>query len=167
MHMSKKIKPEQIGVDGGNFPIVMDSHHLTWGLFNYNGVSWYRKIKLNVKDFFIFLKRVKYILKNGYSPIAKWEMDSWFVCVMRDILKKYNEERMGYPGRFADADDGEEQWSKEVNHAIELLEEYYELYSNSFYDFDAEKVKERQDNIKRVKKEFFKWFSDNLEDLWD
>ena len=153
--------------DINNSQVLMNVHHISWGLFDYNGVSFWRKIKYNIKDFFTFLGRVKYVLKNGYSPVAKWETDAWFVCVMREILIKYNEGRFGYPGRFAECENGDELWENEIKRAVCLLEEYYTLWDGAFDGNTVEAFKERNAKMEEIKKEFFKWFSDNLEDLWD
>ena len=157
-----------------NISIPMDCHHLSWGLFGYKGIRWYRRIKNNIHDFFILLKRIKFTIKNGYSPVAKWEMDCWFVCALHDILQRYNDERWGYPGRFVSddsdnlqIDDGDKLWGEEVKHAIELLEKYYSLYVNGFSIDNVKDANNRMIQMKKIKKEFFKWFSDNLEDLWD
>ena len=68
-------------------------NNLTFGLFNYPKCSWYR----NLKDIPIFIKRIFFTLKHGYSPVAQWETFGWFVAVMREILVNYRDNRMGTP----------------------------------------------------------------------
>ena len=71
----------------------MDTNKLSWGLFMFHGKDWWR----NLKDIPIFIKRIFFTLKHGYSPVAQWETFSWFIAVMREILVNYRDNRTGTP----------------------------------------------------------------------
>ena len=68
-------------------------NNLTFGLFEYPKRFWY----YNLKDIPIFIKRIFFTLKHGYSPVAQWETFGWFITVMREILVNYRDNRMGTP----------------------------------------------------------------------
>lgn len=44
-------------------------NNLTFGLFEYPKRFWY----YNLKDIPIFIQRIFFTLKHGYSPVAQWE----------------------------------------------------------------------------------------------
>ena len=71
----------------------MDINKLSWGLFMFHGKDWWR----NLKDIPIFIKRIFFTLKHGYSPVAQWETFGWFITVMREILINYRDNRTGTP----------------------------------------------------------------------
>jgi len=51
----------------------------------------------NFKNIPTYIKRIHHLIKNGYDDYAVWDTYSWFTTTMRDILKRYNENRMGTP----------------------------------------------------------------------
>ena len=67
----------------------MNINKLSFGLFMFHGKSWWR----NLKNIPIFIKRVFFTLKHGYSPVAQWETFEWFIAVMREILINYRDYR--------------------------------------------------------------------------
>ena len=71
----------------------MNINKLSFGLFMFHGKSWWR----NLKDIPIFIKRIFFVLKHGYSPVAQWEIYGWFMSVMKEILTNYRYNRMGSP----------------------------------------------------------------------
>lgn len=130
----------------------IQTNNLTFGLFNScSPIS-------NLKDIPIYFKRLAFLLKHGYSPMAQWETYHWFICVMREIFTFYKNERVG---DILIEDVPEDKW-KDMND---------ELYGNLLSlldDMDEEKYYPN-DTIKmeRAKEEFFKLFSKHFYDFWD
>ena len=71
----------------------MNINKLSFGLFRFHGKNWWR----NLKDISIFINRIFFTLKHGYSPVAKWETFEWFTDVMKEILTNYRNNRCGSP----------------------------------------------------------------------
>ena len=104
----------------------MNTNKLSWGLFMFHGKDWWR----NLKDIPIFIKRIFFTLKHGYSPVAQWETFGWFITVMREILINYRDNRTGTPVVIPDYDADDlisenkniEIYNNILNEMIELLD---------------------------------------------
>lgn len=146
----------------------MKTNNISFGLFMFRGTQFWR----NIKDVPIFLKRIFFVIKHGYSPVAKWETFAWFIDVMKEILTNYRYNRVGdaiVMDNFS-TDDGTENedgnheaYNKILDKMIEFLNQMDE--SNPIYD-DMD-WKERADMQINAKNEFFKMFSEYFYDLWD
>lgn len=130
----------------------IQTNNLTFGLFNF------RNPITNLKDIPIYFKRLAFLLKHGYSPMAQWETYHWFICVMREIFTFYKNERAG---DILIEDVPEDKW-KDMN------DELYDNLLSLLDDMDEEKYYPK-DTIKmeRAKEEFFKLFSKYFYDFWD
>lgn len=130
----------------------IQTNNLTFGLFNF------RNPITNLKDIPIYFKRLAFLLKHGYSPMAQWETYHWFICVMREIFTFYKNERVG---DMPIEDVPEDKW-KDMN------DELYDNLLSLLDDMDEEKYYPK-DTIKmeRAKEEFFKLFSKYFYDFWD
>lgn len=130
----------------------IQTNNLTFGLFNS------RSPISNLKDIPIYFKRLAFLLKHGYSPMAQWETYHWFICVMREIFTFYKNERVG---DILIEDVPEDKW-KDMN------DELYDNLLSLLDDMDEEKYYPN-DTIKmeRAKEEFFKLFSKYFYDFWD
>ena len=142
-------------------------NNLTFGLFNYPKCSWYR----NLKDIPIFIKRIFFTLKHGYSPVAQWETFGWFVAVMREILVNYRDNRTGTPVVIPDYNIDDlisenkniEIYNNILNEMITLLDQMDE--NNSAYnDISLEEMHSAMDTAKN---KFFELFSKYFYTLWD
>ena len=145
----------------------MDINKLSWGLFMFHGKDWWR----NLKDIPIFIKRIFFILKHGYSPVAQWETFGWFIAVMREILINYRNNRTGTPVVIPDYDaDDLISENKNVNVYNSLLDEMITLLdqmdeNNSAYnDISLEEMHSTMDTAKN---KFFELFSKYFYTLWD
>ena len=145
----------------------MDINKLSWGLFMFHGKDWWR----NLKDIPIFIKRIFFTLKHGYSPVAQWETFSWFIAVMREILINYRNNRMGTPVVIPDYNiDDLISENKNVNVYNSLLDEMITLLdqmdeNNSVYnDVSLEEMHSAMDTAKN---KFFELFSKYFYTLWD
>ena len=139
----------------------MNINKLSFGLFMFHGKSWWR----NLKDIPIFIKRIFFVLKHGYSPVANWETFQWFIDVMREILTNYRHFRSGTPDIIDSGNENEniEAYNKILDNMIDLLDKMDEsnpIYNNMSWK-DADKKKED------AKNEFFKLFSEQFYGLWD
>ena len=147
----------------------MNINKLSFGLFMFHGKSWWR----NLKDILIFIKRIFFVLKHGYSPVAQWEIYGWFMSVMKEILTNYRYNRMGSPvviDNFFDVKEensndvvNEEEYNAILDRMIvllDLMDEHNQLYNDMDWK-EADKKKED------AKNEFFKLFSEQFYGLWD
>ena len=139
----------------------MNINKLSFGLFMFHGKSWWR----NLKDIPIFIKRIFFVLKHGYSPVANWETFQWFIDVMREILTNYRHFRSGTPDIIDSGTKNEniEAYNAILDRMIDLLDKMDEsnpIYNNMSWK-DADKKKED------AKNEFFKLFSKHFYTLWD
>ena len=145
----------------------MNINKLSFGLFMFHGKSWWR----NLKDIPIFIKRIFFTLKHGYSPVAQWETFGWFITVMREILINYRDNRMGTPVVIPgyDVDDLISE-NKNVNVYNSLLDGMITLLdkmdeNNSAYnDVSLEEMHSAMDSAKN---KFFELFSKYFYTLWD
>ena len=147
----------------------MDANKLSCGLFVFRGKDWWR----NLKDIPIFIKRIFFTLKHGYSPVAQFETFEWFMDVMKEILTNYRYNRMGSPVVIDNFFDVKEENPNDVaNEAaynaildkmivlLDLMDENNQLYNDMDWK-EADKKKED------AKNEFFKLFSEQFYGLWD
>ena len=145
----------------------MNINKLSFGLFMFHGKSWWR----NLKDIPIFIKRIFFTLKHGYSPVAQWETFGWFITVMREILINYRDNRMVTPVVIPgyDVDDLISE-NKNVNVYNSLLDGMITLLdkmdeNNSAYnDVSLEEMHSAMDSAKN---KFFELFSKYFYTLWD
>ena len=106
----------------------MNINKLSFGLFMFHGKYWWR----NLKDIPIFIERIFFTLKHGYSPVAQWETFEWFTDVMKEILTNYRNNRCGSPIIVDDYDENIEVYNKVLDNMIDLLDKMDEL--NPIYD---------------------------------
>lgn len=145
----------------------MDINKLSWGLFMFHGKNWWR----NLKDIPIFIKRIFFTLKHGYSPVAQWETFGWFITVMREILIHYRDNRMGTPVVIPDYNiDDLISENKNIEIYNSLLDEMIELLDkmdecNSTYN--GVSLEEMHSAMDSAKNKFFELFSKYFYTLWD
>lgn len=147
----------------------MDANKLSCGLFVFRGKNWWR----NLKDIPIFIKRIFFTLKHGYSPVAQFETFEWFMDVMKEILTNYRYNRMGSLVVIDNFFDVKEENSNDIANEeaynaildrmivlLDLMDEHNQLYNDMDWK-EADKKKED------AKNEFFKLFSEQFYGLWD
>ena len=145
----------------------MNTNKLSFGLFMFHGKSWWR----NLKNIPIFIKRIFFTLKHGYSPVAQWETFEWFIAVMREILINYRDNRMGTPVVIPDyhTDDlisenkNIEIYNNILNEMIELLDKMDECNST----YNGVSLEEMHSAMDSAKNKFFELFSKYFYTLWD
>ena len=145
----------------------MNINKLSFGLFMFHGKSWWR----NLKDIPIFIKRIFFVLKHGYSPVAQWETFGWFITVMREILVNYRNNRTGTPVVIPDyhTDDlisenkNIEIYNNILNEMIELLDKMDECNST----YNGVSLEEMHSAMDSAKNKFFELFSKYFYTLWD
>ena len=145
----------------------MDAHKLSCGLFVFRGKNWWR----NLKDIPIFIKRIFFTLKHGYSPVAQWETFGWFITVMREILINYHDNRTGTPVVIPDYDADDlisenkniEIYNNILNEMIELLDKMDECNST----YNGVSLEEMHSAMDSAKNKFFELFSKYFYTLWD
>ena len=145
----------------------MDTNKLSWGLFMFHGKDWWR----NLKDIPIFIKRIFFTLKHGYSPVAQWETFGWFITVMREILVNYRDNRMGTPVVIPDYNIDDlisenkniEIYNNILNEMIKLLDKMDECNST----YNGVSLEEMHSAMDSAKNKFFELFSKYFYTLWD
>ena len=145
----------------------MNINKLSFGLFVFHGKSWWR----NLKNIPIFIKRIFFTLKHGYSPVAQWETFEWFIAVMREILINYRDNRTGTPVVIPDyhTDDlisenkNIEIYNNMLNEMIELLDKMDECNST----YNGVSLEEMHSAMDSAKNKFFDLFSNYFYTLWD
>ena len=145
----------------------MDANKLSWGLFMLRGKNWWR----NLKDIPIFIQRIFFTLKHGYSPVAQWETFEWFIAVMREILINYRDNRMGTPVVIPDYNIDDlisenkniEIYNNILNEMIELLDKMDECNST----YNGVSLEEMHSAMNTAKDKFFELFSKYFYTLWD
>ena len=145
----------------------MDTNKLSWGLFMFHGKDWWR----NLKDIPIFIKRIFFTLKHGYSPVAQWETFEWFISVMREILINYRDNRTGTPVVIPDYNIDDlisenkniEIYNNILNEMIELLDKMDECNST----YNGVSLEEMHSAMDSAKNKFFELFSKYFYTLWD
>lgn len=139
----------------------MNINKLSFGLFMFHGKSWWR----NLKDIPIFIKRIFFVLKHSYSPVAQWEIYGWFMSVMKELLINHRNNRWGTPVIIDSGNEDEniEAYNKILDNMIDLLDKMDE--SNPIYD--NMNWKEEDEARENAKNEFFKLFSEHFYCLWD
>ena len=145
----------------------MNINKLSFGLFMFHGKSWWR----NLKNVPIFIKRIFFTLKHGYSPVAQWETFEWFIAVMREILINYRDNRTGTPVVIPDyhTDDlisenkNIEIYNNILNEMIELLDKMDECNST----YNGVSLEEMHSAMDSAKNKFFELFSKYFYTLWD
>ena len=145
----------------------MNINKLSWGLFMFHGKDWWR----NLKDIPIFIKRIFFTLKHGYSPVAQWETFGWFITVMREILVNYRDNRMGTPVVIPDYNIDDlisenkniEIYNNILNEMIELLDKMDECNST----YNGVSLEEMHSAMDSAKNKFFELFSKYFYTLWD
>lgn len=143
-----------------------DICNLTWGLFEYKGMSFPNIVKNIFHDSRIVIKRTKFLLKNGYPEPATWETFHWFIKVMKKILINYRYHRTGTP--FLPTDDCDldyciKEWDDALDCMIDLLDKMDEtnpIYKGKSFNYVAPKTVAAKD-------EFFELFSKYFFNLWD
>lgn len=145
----------------------MNTNKLSCGLFMFHGKNWWR----NLKDIPIFIQRIFFTLKHGYSPVAQWETFEWFIAVMREILINYRDNRMGTPVVIPDYNIDDlisenkniEIYNNILNEMIELLDKMDECNST----YNGVSLEEMHSAMNAAKDKFFKLFSKYFYTLWD
>lgn len=139
-------------------------NNLTFGLFEYSKRFWY----YNLKDIPIFIQRIFFTLKHGYSPVAQWETFCWFIAVMREILINYRDNRTGTPVVIPDyhtdnlisENKNIEIYNNILNEMIELLDKMDECNYLTYNNVSLEAMSAAKDK-------FFELFSKYFYTLWD
>ena len=149
----------------------MKTNKLSCGLFMFHGTSWWR----NLRDIPIFVERIFFVLKHGYSPVAQWDTFEWFIDVMREILTNYRYNRVGtssvveYRDDDSWSDENEEAYNKILDEMIELLDKMEERYYLSENIEDLKKIDytEMYNKQNEAKDRFFELFSKYFYTFWD
>lgn len=159
-------------------------NNIEHGLVNSKGEFYNKCDKQILKD------RKKFLRKHGYSPVATWEITSWFEDTMYDILVEYRKNMSGYPTSIID----EEEWGSPITNDVFFSSEFNEacekkwdnvidemisaikaLKDWDYPDHDWTQPKKEIERINReafekreeYKQKFFGLFMKYYDNLWD
>lgn len=128
----------------------------------------------NIKELKYLPHAIKYRFQRafrGWADCDTWDMDFWFMEVMKPMLQHLRDTHMGHPGDLT-----EEAWNVVLDRMIFLLTEMDEStcsQQNAFWKDTDQKQKalEREIDICKYrevcKDEFFRLFSKYFYNLWD
>ena len=116
-------------------------------------------------DIKILFKRIRFIFRYGYLPMAHYEGFNWFIDTMRDILTFYRDERTSDPWVLeADyAEDLEEDNHNKVTDDFNKMLEYLDKMDEKNYDYYLVAIASMKEN----KDKFFELFNKYFYYLWD
>jgi len=140
----------------------MKVNKLTYGLFLYRGIYFWR----NIKDIPILISRFFFILKHGYNPIARWDYFAWFIDTTKDIFHEYLKDHIGY--RIIDDNKSiewnEQAWENIIKEMIDCLDKMKEEnYTDRPERLDINATKEE---VKQRDKEIFKWIDNTHKEMY-
>lgn len=153
----------------------MGWNKITNGLFPYKPKFCWR----NIKRIPCFFQRIGYILKHGYSPIARWDYSAWFIDTTKDIFTEYLKYHVGY--KVID-DTKDEEWNCQAweNVIKEMIDCLTRMDENSYYDTkpcrydetgNKDDLMKWYDEVEKemdiAKQRFFFLFNQYFYDLWD
>ena len=147
----------------------MGWNKITNGLFPYKPKFCWR----NIKRIPCLFQRIGYVLKHGYSPIARWDYSAWFIDTTKDIFTEYLKYHVGYKVIDINKSDAwnEEAWENVIKEMIDCLARMDE---SAYYDTKPCRYDETGNSDNEVEKEkdiakrrFFFLFNKYFYDLWD
>lgn len=153
----------------------MGWNKITNGLFPYKPKFCWR----NIKRIPCFFQRIGYVLKHGYSPIARWDYSAWFIDTTKDIFTEYLKYHVGY--KIID-DTKDEEWNCQAweNVIKEMIDCLTRMDENAYYDTkpcrydetgDKDDLMKWYDEVEKemdiAKRRFFFLFNQYFYDLWD
>lgn len=153
----------------------MGWNKITNGLFPYKPKFCWR----NIKRIPCLFQRIGYLLKHGYSPIARWDYSAWFIDTTKDIFTEYLKYHVGY--KVID-DTKDEEWNCQAweNVIKEMIDCLTRMDENSYYDTkpcrydetgDRDDLMKWYDEVEKekdiAKRRFFFLFNQYFYDLWD
>lgn len=153
----------------------MGLNNIMYGLFPYKPKFCWK----NIKRFPCLFRRIGYVLKHGYNPIAKWDYYSWFIDTTKDIFTEYLKGHVGY--KVID-DTKDEEWNCQAweNVIKEMIDCLTRMDENSYYDTkpcrydetgNKDDLMKWYDEVEKekdiAKRRFFFLFNQYFYDLWD
>ena len=153
----------------------MGWNKITNGLFPYKPKFCWR----NIKRIPCLFQRIGYVLKHGYSPIARWDYSAWFIDTTKDIFTEYLKGHVGY--KIID-DTKDEEWNCQAweNVIKEMIDCLTQMDESAYYDTkpcrydetgDRDDLMKWYDEVEKemdiAKRRFFFLFNQYFYDLWD
>lgn len=129
-------------------------NRLCFNLFQYKGKYFYN----NIKDIPRLFSRLKFVIKHGYYPQAKWETFCYFTDMFIEILTEYRYLRSGDPVISGDIEKDKKEFDSVLDEMIDCLN----LLKKYNYEYSVDIIIREN-----VKNKFFELFSKYFYDLWD
>lgn len=141
-------------------------NNLTSGLFNISPKYPISFIKHTIKDFFIMLKRLGFVIRHGYYPAAHYETYEYMLSIWKEIFTWYRDNRCGSGIILEPIEPNDENWQKKNEEA------YTEFYNKMLAELDTMGIDlldypDAGDEQEAAKNRFFEMFKKIFYDLWD
>lgn len=141
--------------------IVKKINNISFGLFNFKGRYFWR----NIKDIPVFIKRIFFTLKYGYPPQAKWDTFDWFICVIKEILFNYRNNRVGTP--MLDFNISIDENTVKYDQILDQMLEYLNQMEEDNPIYEGVNYPEQYAQMEQAKDKFFELFSKHFYNFWD
>jgi len=141
------------------------TNNLTYGLFNYK-FTW-GGIKLTIKDFFIMLSRIKFVLKHGYYPAALYDTNVYFKEIFEEIAQWYMVYSKSIPADYETKEEWNEVLGKMRMLNESLGEDYLDYIEKNHLNFNQAEYQTFYKNRAKKQTEFFNLLDKNFLNLWD
>lgn len=111
-----------------------------------------------------YLKDINFLVKNGYDKSATYDLDIWFMSMMKEILPSYkNRDCVVEIDSSKTEKENMALWQETIDKMIDLLNRMdrgSEIYNDVSFN-------ERERATNKAKNEFFKLFSKYFYEFWD
>ena len=137
-------------------------------------MNLYYKIRNRIRDFWYDLRVRCQRFKRGYAYSDVWDIDCWFMDMMKPMLTHLRDHGIGIPFDLYNSEDENERidWENILTEMIECLDLMHEDAAQEYLgilddDHSVESYKKVTDFMYKKKDRFFELFSKHFYSLWD
>ena len=134
----------------------------------------YYKIRNKISDFWYDLRVRFQRFKRGYSYSDVWDIDSWFMTMVKPMLIHLRDHGIGIPFDLYNHEDENERidWENILTEMVECLDLMNEDAAQKYLniaddDYSIESYKKVNNLMDEKKNRFFELFSKYFFSLWD
>lgn len=134
----------------------------------------YYKIRNKISDFWYDLRVRWQRFKRGYSYSDVWDIDSWFMTMVKPMLIHLRDHGIGIPFDLYNHEDENERidWENILTEMVECLDLMNEDVAQKYLniaddDYSIESYKKVNNLMDEKKNRFFELFSKHFFSLWD
>lgn len=131
--------------------------HPAYGLFVVNPL---RRPSVFIKDIVIYVKRLWFLVHNGYSPVCQWEYPDAMMQLSKDVFTWLRNNRFTDIPFTSESEDGWPVKNDELYESLLDDLEHMQNYHDSFDSYDYGDVLEHTE-------QFFKTLNKYFYQMWD